>query len=190
MSTLRTRLYLALVCTIVVGCDGTAKEELQVKELQVKETHSQKWYWTANIQSEPLGAKVYCVSDPNENIYIGKTPIDVEIYTLELKGVPGQLGVRTDTYNLPTRRIEDGFLCIFKLVQRNKTKEVVAFDNSELSKDATGGLAYDLRQGKYILFQKGSMKLFQHIPQDYKVPAPFVNKLSADFNEMDTEEVK
>lgn len=50
------------------------------------------WVWKANIKSKPSGAKVYCVSNPNNKIYVGETPIEAEIYTMKLEDLPGQKG--------------------------------------------------------------------------------------------------
>jgi len=160
-----------------------SKIESSTQQFKDQKLQVNTWSWRANLQSNPSGAKVYCVSDPQDRIYVGQTPIDVEILSMELRGTPGQTGTRSNTYKLPTRRIEEGFYCIFELVNGDVTKQVYAFDSSKLSDKATGGLAHDLQQGKYVLFKKGTFTITQQIPQGYKFPAPLVNELNVDFQQ-------
>jgi len=136
------------------------------------------WTWSAKIESTPPGAEVFAVSDEENKVSLGKTPLTVEIYINEVEGTPGETGRSTHDYKLPVRRTKDGFYCGFQISKGEATTTVLGVFDNPLDADAQGGPAHDLRQGKYILFKPGRMSSPFPIAKDFSMPKPLVNRLS------------
>lgn len=136
--------------------------------------------WSAVIQSTPPGAEVFCVSDTKSKIPLGKTPLTIDVQTQEVKGQPGTAGTFEIVYKLPMRRFEDGFYCAFEVVMGTQSTNTWAFYYDPLPKDAQGGLAFDLRQGKYILM-KGNFTQPYSIPSDFKMGDSVCKTVSVSF---------
>jgi hypothetical protein len=136
--------------------------------------------WTAVVQSTPPGAEVFCVSETENRIPLGKTPLTVDVQTQEVKGQPGTAGTFEIVYKLPMRRFEDGFYCVFEVVMGTRSITTSAFYYDPLPKDAQGGLAFSLRQGKYILM-KGRFTQPYSIPSDFKMDDSVSKTVSVSF---------
>lgn len=136
--------------------------------------------WSAVVQSTPPGADVYCVSEPQSRIPLGKTPLTVDVQTQEVKGQPGTAGTFETVYKLPMKRFEDGFYCVFEVVRGTQSKLTQAFYYDPLPKDAQGALAFDLRQGKYVLM-KGRFTQPYSIPSDFKMGDSVSKTVSVSF---------
>jgi len=162
-------LGLAIIC---IWISASHAEQGQAKTFLLK--------WSAVVQSTPPGAEVFCVSDSQSKIPLGKTPLTVDVQTQEVKGQLGTDGTFEIEYKLPMRRFEDGFYCVFEIVMGKKTKTAWAFYYDPLPKDAQGGLAFDLRQGKYILM-KGHFTQPYSIPSDFKMDDSVSKTVSVSF---------
>jgi hypothetical protein len=145
---------------------------------------SNEWVWRAKITSEPAGADVY--ADPkDENKYLGKTPLEIKIMTIILKGKPGEKCLQTTIYHLPVLRTRDGFYCIFLVKKGNMERKEQGFFSNPISPTAGGSISAALHEGTVIRMTGNIEDVETFIPDGFKFPPDLVNQISVDFNKKD-----
>jgi len=153
--------------------------------------------WLARIRSLPEGAEVYLLEEGKTGRLLGKTPLDVPIWTDRIEGKPGQGGKRRLTFHLPVLRLKDGFYRGFIIksggieVDRYASYAEALADRQPSQGrplDLGAGLAYDLRQGKGILFDEGTLAMDETVPASYanKPPSPRIRDITVDFKDETT----
>jgi hypothetical protein len=180
-----TMLYTVVFC---IGCANNTVPKIQTQQIQ-KETSAQEIPerqvtipWIARIKSSPEGAEVFLLANDRVGQLLGKTPLDVNIWTEVISGHPGQSGMRKLTLHLPVLRTKDGWYRGFVVKQGNIEVKRYASLRDELPNDAPGGLAYDLRLGKGI-WCHGNIETQVTIPASYDkdFPPPLISEINVDF---------
>ncbi len=138
--------------------------------------------WRTHITSSPTGAEVYLLEDSKAVRWLGKTPLDVTIWTDKIVGRPGELGRRTLTCHLPVMRARDGFYCGFLIRHKETRSERYAVWTEGVPGGSPSGPTDDLQQGRYIVLKEGAFASIEQVPASYGkgCPSPRVSEISVD----------